>query len=77
MKSLHDIQHDMSSLYDELKSGIVEIKMASELANIAGKNLKAKQLYIAEQVFLRNIPTIAQDDPRHLTMENEPTAPFS
>lgn len=52
MKSLEDIQRDMSELYDELKGGKRQLKIAAEMANIAGKNLKAKQLDLAERVFL-------------------------
>lgn len=37
MKTLDDIKQDMSDLYEELKSGKTELKMAAELANVAGK----------------------------------------
>lgn len=52
MKTLNDIKQDMSTLYDEVKAGTVEVKAASELANIAGKYLKAEQLELAREVFL-------------------------
>ena len=54
MKSLTDLQRDMSSLYEELRTGKLDLKLASELANIAGKNLKAKQLELAERIFMNN-----------------------
>lgn len=56
MKTLQEIKQDMSDLYDQLKKSEVDIKTASELANIAGKFLKAEQLELARQVFEQNIP---------------------
>ena len=58
MKTLNDIKQDMSALYDELLSGACELKTASELANIAGKFLKAEQLELAREVFLAGKPAI-------------------
>jgi hypothetical protein len=51
VKTLDDIQQDMSDLYESLKTGNLEIKVASELANIAGKFLKAEQLKLAKEIF--------------------------
>jgi len=47
----------MSTLYDQLRDGALELKLASELANIAGKNLKAKQLELAESIFMQSLPS--------------------
>lgn len=60
MKALSDVMNDMSTLYDELRSGAIELKMAAELANISGKYLKAKQLELATEIFLshRNSPAL-------------------
>jgi len=52
MKSLNDIKQDMSTLYDQLSKGEVDLKTAGELANIAGKFLKAEQLDLATAIFL-------------------------
>ena len=54
MKNLDDVKNDMSELYEALKSGYVDLKVASELANISGKFLKAEQLQLAREVFLLN-----------------------
>jgi hypothetical protein len=56
MKTLNDIRGDMSSLYDSLLAGTVELKLAAELANIAGKSLKAEQLQLSREIFLSNTP---------------------
>ena len=56
MKSLNDVKQDMSTLYDELRAGTVELKTAAELANIAGKYLKAEQLDLATAIFLSGQP---------------------
>lgn len=52
MKSLNDIKQDMSTLYDELRAGSIDLKTAAELANVAGKFLKAEQLDLATSIFL-------------------------
>ena len=54
MKNLNDIKSDMSELYERLKAGTVDLKVASELANISGKFLKAEQLQLAREVFTEN-----------------------
>lgn len=54
MKTLSDIKSDMSELYENLKQGEIEIKVASELANISGKYLKAEQLQLAREIFEKN-----------------------
>lgn len=56
MKTLNDVKDDMSNLYDELKNGGIDIKVASELANITGKLLKAEQLQLARDIFNSNKP---------------------
>lgn len=52
MKTLNDIKTDMSQLYDAVNSGATELKTAAELANIAGKYLKAEQLQLAREIFM-------------------------
>ena len=44
----------MSELYDALKAGEIDIKIAGELANISGKFLKAEQLELAKDIFMSN-----------------------
>jgi len=53
-KSLNDVMADMSRLYEAVKTGDVDVKLASELANITGKYLKAVQLDFAKEVFASN-----------------------
>ena len=55
MKTLDDIKLDMSLLYDQVNTGDCELKTASELANIAGKYLKAEQLQLAREIFLKQL----------------------
>jgi hypothetical protein len=54
MKTLQDIKQDMSDLYEQLKNNAIDVKSASEMANVAGKFLKAEQLILARDVFLNN-----------------------
>jgi hypothetical protein len=67
MKTLSDIKQDMSDLYDQVRDGTVELKSAAELANIAGKYLKAEQLELAREIFIAS-----QGRPR-ITVETEDT----
>jgi tyrosine-protein phosphatase YwqE len=55
MKSLNDIKEDMSTLYDLVFKKDMEVKTAAELSNIAGKNLKAYQLDLAERMFMHGL----------------------
>lgn len=57
VKTLEDVKRDMSTLYEQVKEGSVDLKLASELANITGKYLKASQLEFAKEVFLKNNPS--------------------
>ena len=60
MKTLNDIKADMSELYDSLKAGLTKREEAAELANIAGKFLKAEQLQLAKAMLEHQInPGIA------------------
>lgn len=64
MKTLIDIKADMSALYDEVRNGKRELKTAAELANIAGKFLKAEQLELAREIFTSNKP-----QPKQITIQ--------
>lgn len=60
MKTLIDIKQDMSDLYDALFLGEIDVKTASELANISGKYLKAEQLDLAREIFTLSIGSQAK-----------------
>lgn len=66
LKTLADVKADMSALYNQVRDGSCDLKLASELANITGKYLKAVQLEFAREVFLSNKPiqiaAIAHDE---------------
>ena len=76
MKDLNDIKRDMSTLYDELRAGHIDLKLAAELANVAGKYLKAVQLDLATEIFLSTQPsaaigrTIDQDESKSLPLHS-------
>ena len=68
MKTLDDVKRDMSILYDEVNNGTTELKAAAELANIAGKYLKAEQLQLAREIFTSQLgKRIDSDGPARLT----------
>ena len=56
MKTLADVKADMSELYERVKAGDCDLRLAGELANITGKYLKAVQLELATEVFMSNNP---------------------
>jgi len=62
MKTTVDIKQDMSDLYEALKAGTIDVKIASELANISGKFLKAEQIELARSVFERGISRRSGND---------------
>ena len=72
MKTLNDIKQDMSVLYDQVATGQTELKMAAELANIAGKYLKAEQLELARDIFLDNRKPLINSFPKQ---DNEKVLP--
>lgn len=53
-KTLADVKADMSELYEQVKNRQINPKVAAELANVAGKFLKAEQLELAREVFLNS-----------------------
>lgn len=64
MKTMDDWKGEMSKLYDEVRSGTVDLKHADTLANIAGKFLKAEQLQLARDIFVNEkskpLPKLAE-----------------
>lgn len=64
MKTLDDVQANMSTLYEELKGGKIELKLAAELSNITGKWLKAEQLKVMRELMLTNLRAVALAQPK-------------
>jgi len=60
ISNLEDVKTAMAALYDEVKAGKTELKKASELANIAGKYLKAEALQLAREIFVSQ-PRVAAE----------------
>lgn len=54
IKTLDDVKADMSDLYEQVKEGTCDLKLAAELSNITGKYLKAVSLEHARDQFLSN-----------------------
>jgi hypothetical protein len=68
-KTLEDVKQDMSELYEEVKNGTTELRTASELANIAGKYLKAEQIKLAREIFAAGlgVKVIAGEEVRRIS----------
>lgn len=74
MKSMNDIKTDMSELYECVKSGSVDLKVADSLANIAGKYLKAEQLQLAREIFVSDGGNRITQNEMRLIGEEQPSA---
>lgn len=54
MNEMDEVKQNMRTLYGEVRAGKTDLKTASELANIAGKFLKAEQLKLAREIFVND-----------------------
>lgn len=61
INNLTDVKTELSSVYERLDSGAMEIKDADSRANVLGKYIKADALEFAKEVFRANRAT-----PMHL-----------
>lgn len=54
MEKLNFYSEEMQKVYNQVRDGTIELKPAELLANIAGKGLKAEQLKLAREIFLKD-----------------------
>jgi len=59
MKTANELRKDLAKVFDELNSGAVELKTASELANIAGKMISTAKVQVEYYALLGKAPRIA------------------
>jgi len=59
MKTAESLRNDLGALYDQLKSGQIEVKNASELANIAGKMISSAKAQLEYYELRKEAPNIA------------------
>lgn len=65
---IREVAAHLRGLGKALRSGKIELRLAAELANIYGKELKAHGLILGERVFFREKPL-----PQLQDFENEQT----
>lgn len=58
MKNIARLSQDLSKLYEEIRAGSIDLKMASELNNTAGKILKAHQVQLTYHALRGEAPEI-------------------
>lgn len=58
MKNIAELAQDLSALYKELRQGSVDIKLASELNNTAGKIISAHKVQLAYHALRDEAPEI-------------------
>ena len=58
MKHISDLTKELSSLYDGLKNGTVDVKVAAELNNTAGKIIHAQRVQLEYAELRKEQPNI-------------------
>lgn len=58
MKNISELTQDLGSLYNELRTGTVDIKLATELNNTAGKIISAHKVQLAYHALRDEAPDI-------------------
>jgi adhesin HecA-like repeat protein len=58
MKNISELTTDLSALYGQLRDGTVDIKLATELNNTAGKIISAHKVQLAYHALRDEKPTI-------------------
>ena len=58
MKNIAELTTDLGSLYAELRNGTVDIKLATELNNTAGKIISAHKVQLAYHALRNEAPDI-------------------
>ena len=53
MKNVTDLRNDLLDVYEKTKAGTIDVKIASELANNAGKIIKTAALELAYNQFTK------------------------
>jgi len=53
MKTVTDLRNDLLDVYEKTKAGTIDVKVASELANNAGKIIKTAALELAYNQFTK------------------------
>lgn len=59
MKTATALRHELGQIFDELRSGEIEIKQAAELSNIAGKMISSAKVQVEYYALLGEAPSIA------------------
>ena len=53
MKNVTDLRNDLLDVYEQTKKGTIDVKIASELANNAGKIIKTAALELSYNQFTK------------------------
>lgn len=59
MKNVNELRAQLSEVFTMLKSGAIEAKEASELANIAGKMINSAKVQVEYYALRKETPKIA------------------
>lgn len=64
MKNINELRNNLAELFDEIKTGAVDVKVAAEMNNTAGKminTLKVQLEYTAQKKTVPNIPFLEDE----------------
>lgn len=70
MKTLSDVQENMAGLYVELREGKIEFKVAVALTGMACQWLKAEQLKLARELFIRGTLPVLLPSPKRRQLKS-------
>jgi len=59
MKNVNDLRNSLLSLYEEIKTGAVDVKLASEMNNTAGKIINSVKLELEYSAQKKTTPAIS------------------
>jgi hypothetical protein len=59
MKHISELSTELAALYDGLKNGTIEVKVAAEMNNTAGKIIHAQRVQLEYAALRKEAPDIA------------------
>jgi hypothetical protein len=58
MKNIKDLVSGLTALFDEIKTGVVDVKVAGEMNNTAGKIINAQKVQLEYAALKKVAPSI-------------------
>lgn len=59
MKNLDQVRDRLSTIFDQLESGEIDVKKAAEFANLAGKMINSAKVQVEYYALKKEVPSIS------------------